>query len=65
MTTFTTDDRIHAEKDGSLTLNCLPKALSPKEIEKLAENCWYSDEDLMIFNYQKFAVLLQEAHGIK
>jgi hypothetical protein len=24
MTTFTTDDRIYAEKDGSLTINCRP-----------------------------------------
>ena len=41
------------------------KPLEPKEIETLAENCWYSDEDLEIFNYQKFAFLLQERHGIK
>ena len=41
------------------------KPLSDAEIDGLAENCWYTDEDLEIFNYKKFAVLLQERHGIK
>jgi hypothetical protein len=35
-----------------------PKELSDEEIDFLAENCWYTDEDLEIFNYKKFARLL-------
>ena len=39
--------------------------LSHKEIDELALNCWFTDEDLEIFNYQKFAVLLQQKLGGK
>ena len=41
------------------------KPLSNEEVESLAENCWYTDEDLQIFNHKKFAKLLEERHGIK
>ena len=40
-------------------------SLSDEEIDGLAENCWYTDEDLQIFNHKKFAKLLEERHGIK
>ena len=35
-----------------------PRDLSNEEIDGLAENCWYTDEDLEIFNYKKFARLV-------
>ena len=41
------------------------KRLSDEEIDLIASNCWYEDEDLQMFNHQKFAKLIQERHGIK
>lgn len=34
--------------------------MSDEDINTLADNCWYQDEDLLIFDYKKFARLLQE-----
>jgi hypothetical protein len=34
--------------------------MNDDEINKIAGNCWYYDEDLLIFDYKKFARLLQE-----
>jgi len=41
------------------------KPLDQVEIYKLAEVCWKTDEDLQYFDYNKFAKILQERHGIK
>jgi|LauGreDrversion4_2_1035121.scaffolds.fasta_scaffold338664_4 hypothetical protein len=41
------------------------KPLDKLEIYKLAELCWETDEDLQYFDYNKFAKILQERHGIK
>jgi hypothetical protein len=40
MTTFTTQDRIHAEKDGSLTIGCRPPCSQQEynEMRKLIKN---------------------------
>jgi len=34
--------------------------LTKQEIVEFASHCWYQDEDLQIFDYQKFAKLIQE-----
>lgn len=40
MTTFTTQDRIHAEKDGSFTIDCRPPCSQQEyqEMRKLIKN---------------------------
>ena len=40
MTTFTTDDRIYAEKDGSFTIDCRPPCSQQEynEMRKLIKN---------------------------
>jgi len=40
MTTFTTQDRIHAEKDGSFTIDCRPPCSQEEynEMRKLIKN---------------------------
>lgn len=39
MTTFTTDDRVLAEKDGSFTINCIPCSQQEyNEMRKLIKN---------------------------
>lgn len=59
MTTFTTSDRIHAEKDGSYTIDCTIKPLPADEIERIANLCWGEQ-----FDYLAFARALEKAHGI-
>ncbi len=41
------------------------KPLTEEKIDLIASSCWYEDEDLEMFNHQKFAKLIQESHGIK
>ena len=64
MTTFTTDDRLHAEKDGSFTIDCRPKPLTNQFIEKLYEKCWFEDGLTEEFDFNKFARAIEKAHGI-
>ena len=66
MTTFTTDDRIHAEKDGSFTINCVPKPLSDMAIKLIMaqDQCWIG-EDCSIPDLIRFAREIEKAHGIK
>lgn len=70
MTTFTTDDRIHAEKDGSFTIDCRPKPLTDKEILK------YIGDNFTKFGFEadyvfddmellEFARAIEQAHGIR
>ena len=62
MTTFTTSDRIYAEKDGSFTINCVPKPLPNTQILALAlcfDITGTEDEKIA------FARLIERAHGIK
>lgn len=59
MTTFTTDDRIHAEKDGSFTLNCRQKPLSDEQIIVIWGVASIWDDKLI-----KFARAIEKAHGI-
>ena len=66
MTTFTTDDRLHAEKDGSFTIDCRLKPLTPEEIQKIDDECWvYPEGESPIFNHYKFAREIEKAHGIR
>lgn len=73
MTTFTTDDRIYAEKDGSLTIDCRVKPLTNDEIMELAHKYvdWMSyDEgeygnEIEIIGLIDFARAIQEKLGIK
>jgi hypothetical protein len=48
MTTFTTQDRIHAEKDGSFTIDCRPPCSQEEynEMRKLIKN--QADKILML-----------------
>ena len=66
MTTFTTDDRLHAEKDGSLTINCMPKPLETYQIKLIMaqDECWVG-EDCSIPDLIRFARAIEKAHGIR
>lgn len=61
MTTFTTQDRIHAEKDGSFTIDCRSKPLTDEQILEIASNNQLFWEKEII----KFVRLIEQAHGIK
>lgn len=73
MTTFTTDDRIYAEKDGSLTIDCRIKPLTDEQILELANKHidWieYDEGDygteIEIVGLIDFARAIQEKLGIK
>jgi hypothetical protein len=56
MTTFTTDDRLYAEKDGSFTIDCRLKPLTDEQIQEIAKHWGYCLE---------FARAIEEAHGIR
>ena len=43
----------------------IQKPLKKEDIDLIASNCWYEDEDLQFFNYKKFARIIEERHGIK
>lgn len=61
MTTFTTDDRLHAEQDGSLTIDCRLKPLENLTIHTIAVMMEFGG------NYEKllkFARAIEKAHGI-
>jgi hypothetical protein len=65
MTTFTTDDRLHAEKDGSFTIDCRLKPLTDDKIKSEAKylcHSWYMQnaERLVLF-----ARAIEKAHGIR
>jgi hypothetical protein len=56
MTTFTTDDRLYAEKDGSFTIDCRLKPLTEKQIHELIVN--------KVTDYE-LCRAIEEAHGIR
>jgi hypothetical protein len=58
MTTFTTDDRLHAEKDGSFTIDCRLKPLTKEQIDALS----YLTTDI---DPEQFVRAIEEAHGIR
>lgn len=62
MTTFTTDDRIYAEKDGSFTIDCRQKPLTDAEIFALAipTEIDGTDEEVLAFARE-----IERAHGIR
>lgn len=75
MTTFTTQDRIHAEKDGSFTIDC---RLKPLDYQKLCElyleakkQSWTMvrikpDGGMSLHTeLEAFARLIEKAHGIR
>lgn len=66
MTTFTTDDRLHAEKDGSFTIDCRQKPLTDEQIAEIyteipARPLTNGDVDLLF----DFARAIEQAHGIR
>lgn len=73
MTTFTTDDRIHAEKDGSFTIDCRLTPLTDEQIIELANKYldWITydegeyGQEIEIVGIQEFARAIEQAHGIK
>lgn len=66
MTTFTTDDRIYAEKDGSFTIDCRLKPLTEQEINGIVAK-YFGDgfalthKDGMI----ELARAVEKTHGIR
>lgn len=58
MTTFTTDDRLHAEKDGSFTIDCRQKPLTDREIEEILYTTDWEYDPI------SFARAIEKAHGI-
>jgi hypothetical protein len=56
MTTFTTDDRLHAEKDGSFTIDCRLKPLTDEQIRELIVN--------KVTDYE-LCRAIEQAHGIR
>ncbi len=62
MTTFTTQDRIHAEKDGSFTIDCRLKPLTDDQIIEL---CKMIGLDFGSFYIHEFARAIERAHGIR
>ena len=66
MTTFTTDDRLHAEKDGSFTIDCRLKPLTDNQINDIVAK-YFGDgfalthKDEMI----ELARAVEKTHGIR
>lgn len=65
MTTFTTDDRLHAEKDGSLTIDCRQKPLTDGQIIEIFANETGFDLDASPMALMDFARAIEKAHGIR
>lgn len=63
MTTFTTDDRLHAEKDGSFTIDCRLKPLSIEQIALLSTDPRF--ENMHSGGLLQFAREIEKAHGIR
>jgi len=66
MTTFTTDDRLHAEKDGSFTIDCRPKPLTDEQaFEVIKEVMGITYFGSMFRNEElKLVRAIEKAHGI-
>lgn len=68
MTTFTTQDRIHAEKDGSFTIDCRPKPLTDEQIIDIfvkETGFLFNDNPADGMDLMGFARAIEKAHGIR
>lgn len=66
MTTFTTDDRLHAEKDGSFTIDCRQKPLTDEQVWQVGRDMGYDFTNKNPNNvFLQFARAIEKAHGIR